>query len=80
MPSTPLSLAILMLEGSVNIMKYGAGPNGVMRTLGNYMVGSGATFGCVFECTLRSLQTDEAQIFHVYRLHDQDRRSVPASN
>ncbi|KAG0650228.1 mgr2 [Hyphodiscus hymeniophilus] len=30
---------------SVNIMRYGAGPNGVMRTLGQYMLGSGATFG-----------------------------------
>ncbi|EQB44642.1 Protein MGR2 [Colletotrichum siamense] len=31
--------------GSVNIMRYGAGPNGIMRTLGQYMAGSGATFG-----------------------------------
>ncbi|KAL0937288.1 uncharacterized protein CTRU02_207019 [Colletotrichum truncatum] len=31
--------------GSVNIMRYGAGPNGIMRTLGQYMLGSGATFG-----------------------------------
>ncbi len=31
--------------GGVNIMRYGAGPNGVMRTLGQYMLGSGATFG-----------------------------------
>lgn len=35
------------LLGSVNIMRYGAGPNGVMRTLGQYMMGSGATFGLV---------------------------------
>lgn len=28
-------------------MKYGAGVNGPMRTLGQYMLGSGATFGCV---------------------------------
>lgn len=33
--------------GSVNIMRYGAGPNGVMRSLGQYMLGSGATFGYV---------------------------------
>ncbi|KAF3807360.1 Protein MGR2 [Colletotrichum gloeosporioides] len=31
--------------GSINIMRYGAGPNGIMRTLGQYMAGSGATFG-----------------------------------
>ncbi|CAI7585114.1 hypothetical protein N7509_008713 [Penicillium cosmopolitanum] len=31
--------------GTVTIFQYGAGPNGVMRTLGKYMLGSGATFG-----------------------------------
>lgn len=45
-PSTKL----LMLSnspppGATNIMRFGAGPNGVMRTLGQYMLGSGATFG-----------------------------------
>jgi hypothetical protein len=34
-----------MTLGVVTIFQYGAGPNGVMRTLGKYMVGSGATFG-----------------------------------
>ncbi|KAJ5601337.1 Protein mgr2 [Penicillium lagena] len=33
--------------GTVTVFQYGAGPNGVMRTLGKYMLGSGATFGYV---------------------------------
>ncbi|KAJ5903048.1 hypothetical protein N7504_005431 [Penicillium tannophilum] len=33
------------IGGAVVILQHGAGPNGVMRTLGKYMVGSGATFG-----------------------------------
>jgi hypothetical protein len=36
---------LLIAKGSVNILRYGAGPNGVMRTLGNTMLGSGAAFG-----------------------------------
>ena len=31
--------------GGFNIMRFGAGPNGPIRTLGQYMLGSGATFG-----------------------------------
>ena len=32
-------------SGGVNILRFGAGPNGPLRTLGQYMLGSGATFG-----------------------------------
>ncbi|OJD12124.1 hypothetical protein AJ78_07228 [Emergomyces pasteurianus Ep9510] len=41
------SVGLIMgfIMGTVAIFQYGAGPNGVMRTLGKYMVGSGATFG-----------------------------------
>ncbi|PGH13452.1 hypothetical protein AJ80_06321 [Polytolypa hystricis UAMH7299] len=38
-------LTDLYILGTVSIMQYGAGPNGVMRTLGKFMLGSGATFG-----------------------------------
>jgi hypothetical protein len=31
--------------GATNIIRFGPGPNGMMRTLGQYMVGSAATFG-----------------------------------
>lgn len=31
--------------GTVSIFRYGAGPNGIMRTLGQFMGASGATFG-----------------------------------
>ncbi|PGH09874.1 hypothetical protein AJ79_05601 [Helicocarpus griseus UAMH5409] len=41
------SVGLIMgfIMGTVSIFQYGAGPNGVMRTLGKFMVGSGATFG-----------------------------------
>ncbi|WEW60542.1 subunit of TIM23 translocase complex [Emydomyces testavorans] len=41
------SVGLIMgfIIGTVSIFQYGAGPNGVMRTLGKYMAGSAATFG-----------------------------------
>ncbi|KAF4122853.1 Reactive mitochondrial oxygen species modulator 1 [Geosmithia morbida] len=40
-----VGVIIGFLYGTVNIFRYGAGANGIMRTLGQYMAGSGATFG-----------------------------------
>ncbi|KXX76655.1 Protein MGR2 [Madurella mycetomatis] len=40
-----VGMIIGFIFGTVNIFRYGAGPNGIMRTLGQYMLGSGATFG-----------------------------------
>ncbi|VUC21393.1 unnamed protein product [Clonostachys rosea] len=34
-----------LIYGTVNVFRYGAGTNGIMRTLGQYMAASGATFG-----------------------------------
>ena len=38
-------LLLKMRAGALTIMRYGAGPNGPLRTLAQYMIGSGATFG-----------------------------------
>ncbi|KAJ9155500.1 hypothetical protein NKR23_g1876 [Pleurostoma richardsiae] len=40
-----VGVIIGFIYGTVSIFRYGAGPNGIMRTLGQYMLGSGATFG-----------------------------------
>ncbi|MCJ1474544.1 subunit of TIM23 translocase complex [Lambiella insularis] len=41
------SVGLIMgfLFGGFNIMRYGAGPSGPLRTLVQYMLGSGVTFG-----------------------------------
>ncbi|KAL7807043.1 reactive mitochondrial oxygen species modulator 1 domain-containing protein [Trichoderma aethiopicum] len=43
------SVGVIMgfIFGTVNIFRYGAGQQGIMRTLGQYMGASGATFGFV---------------------------------
>jgi hypothetical protein len=42
-----VGLVIGFIFGATNIIRFGPGPNGMMRTLGQYMVGSAATFGYV---------------------------------
>ncbi|KAK3697155.1 subunit of TIM23 translocase complex [Vermiconidia calcicola] len=47
-PSTfdkSVGLIIGFIFGATNIVRFGPGPNGMLRTLGQYMVGSAATFG-----------------------------------
>lgn len=45
--ATPIATAMMLIivAGTVSIFRYGAGPNGIMRTLGQFMGASGATFG-----------------------------------
>ncbi|KAF2397306.1 hypothetical protein EJ06DRAFT_481829 [Trichodelitschia bisporula] len=40
-----VGLIIGFIFGATNIIRFGPGPNGMMRTLGQYMLGSAATFG-----------------------------------
>lgn len=42
---TAVGLIIGFIFGATNIIRFGPGPNGIMRTLGQYMMGSAATFG-----------------------------------
>ncbi|KAL9114904.1 MAG: hypothetical protein Q9227_001147 [Pyrenula ochraceoflavens] len=62
----PISKGVMKLlftsVGTVTIFQYGAGPNGVMRTIGKYMLGSGATFG-VFMSVGSVIRTDSPEIY-----------------
>ncbi|KAF2452563.1 reactive mitochondrial oxygen species modulator 1-domain-containing protein [Lineolata rhizophorae] len=40
-----VGLIIGFIFGATNIIRFGPGPNGMMRTLAQYMLGSAATFG-----------------------------------
>ncbi|KAK7206926.1 reactive mitochondrial oxygen species modulator 1-domain-containing protein [Myxozyma melibiosi] len=42
---TSVGIVVGFLFGGFTLVRYGPGPNGFMRSLGQYMLGSAATFG-----------------------------------
>ena len=61
MYATAVGLIIGFIFGATNIIRYGPGSNGMLRTLGQYMLGSAATFGWVTnvkQCVWRALSAD----------------------
>ncbi|KAF2275944.1 uncharacterized protein EI97DRAFT_433876 [Westerdykella ornata] len=54
-----VGLIIGFIFGFTNILRYGPGPNGMMRTLGQYMLGSAATFG-FFMAIGTTIRTDSS--------------------
>ncbi|KAK3310997.1 reactive mitochondrial oxygen species modulator 1-domain-containing protein [Chaetomium strumarium] len=73
-----VGMIIGFIFGTVNIFRYGAGPNGIMRTLGQYMLGSGATFG--FFMSIGSvIRSDSSPIVQEAYLRAQRRPIIMAS-
>ncbi|KAF2022304.1 hypothetical protein BU24DRAFT_458170 [Aaosphaeria arxii CBS 175.79] len=56
-----VGLIIGFIFGFTNIVRYGPGPNGMLRTLGQYMMGSAATFG-FFMAIGTTIRTDSSSI------------------
>ncbi|KAF1833783.1 hypothetical protein BDW02DRAFT_569645 [Decorospora gaudefroyi] len=56
-----VGLIIGFIFGFTNIVRFGPGPNGMMRTLGQYMMGSAATFG-FFMAIGTTIRTDSPAI------------------
>ncbi|GAB7345992.1 hypothetical protein MBLNU457_4767t1 [Dothideomycetes sp. NU457] len=56
-----VGLIIGFIFGATNIIRFGPGPNGMMRTLGQYMLGSAATFG-FFMSIGTTIRTDSSPI------------------
>jgi hypothetical protein len=79
--SPAVGLVIGFIFGATNIIRFGPGPNGMMRTLGQYMVGSAATFGYAREHLIKefhqgicAIMLTYMQILHVHRHNNPHRQ------
>ncbi|KAL1894913.1 subunit of TIM23 translocase complex [Sporothrix stenoceras] len=64
---------------TVNIFRYGAGTTGIMRTLGQYMAASGATFG--FFMSIGSvIRSDASPVMQQAYLHARQKPWIMAAD
>lgn len=66
-----VGVIIGFIYGTTSIFRYGAGPNGIMRTLGGYMAASGATFG--FFMSIGSVIRSDTPALHEAYAHARQR-------
>ncbi|PHH62861.1 hypothetical protein CDD81_6661 [Ophiocordyceps australis] len=62
-----VGVIIGFIFGTVNIFRYGAGPSGIMRTLGRYMGASGATFGFFMSIGTVVRTDSDPQMLELYK-------------
>ncbi|KAF2220373.1 reactive mitochondrial oxygen species modulator 1-domain-containing protein, partial [Elsinoe ampelina] len=61
MMGSSVGLIIGFIFGATNIIRFGPGPNGMLRTIGQYMVGSAATFGFFMSIGM-TIRTDSSPV------------------